>query len=82
MRICPTCAKSKPTPPTAPPTISMRPAWQIAAEAGVISAEQCRALIAAQAAVIDRELASPRCAAAARETLGQMHAEYRDALAG
>lgn len=58
-------------------TVSMRPAWQIAAEAGVISADQCRALIAAQAAVIDRELASPRCVAAARDTLSQMRAEYR-----
>lgn len=57
-------------------TVSMRLAWQIAAEAGMISAEQCRALIAAQATVIDRELASARCTPAARETLGQMRAEY------
>lgn len=59
-------------------TISMRPAWQIAAETGLIGADECRALIQAQAAVIDRELASPRCSQAARETLSQMRAEYRE----
>jgi Fe-S-cluster containining protein len=61
-------------------TISMRVAWQIAAEAGMIGAETCRTLIAAQAAVIDRELASARCTSSARETLGEMRAEYREVL--
>lgn len=61
-------------------TISMRVAWQIAAEAGVIGAETCRTLIAAQAAVIDRELASARCTSSARETLGEMRAEYLELL--
>jgi Fe-S-cluster containining protein len=57
-------------------TVSMRVAWQIAAEAGVIGPERCRTLIAAQAAVIDRELASASCTSSARETLGEMRAEY------
>lgn len=57
-------------------TMSMRVAWQIAAEAGLIGAATCRTLIAAQAAVIDRELASARCISSARATLGEMRAEY------
>jgi Fe-S-cluster containining protein len=61
-------------------TISMRVAWQIAAEAKVIGAETCRTLIAAQAEVIDREMASTRCTSSARETLGEMRAEYRELL--
>lgn len=61
-------------------TISMRVAWQIAAEAGVIGAADCRTLIAAQAEVIDRELASARCTSSARETLAEMRAEYRALL--
>lgn len=63
-------------------TVSMRMAWQIAVEAGVIGADDCRALIAAQAAVIDRELEAGRFAPAARETLAEMRAEYRQALNG
>jgi Fe-S-cluster containining protein len=58
-------------------TISMQIAWRIAAEAGLIGAAACAALIAAQSALIDRELASGRWAAGARETLGEMRAEYR-----
>jgi len=61
-------------------TISMRVAWQIAAEAGVIGAEDCRTLIAAQAEVIARELASARCTSSARETLAGMRAEYAELL--
>jgi Fe-S-cluster containining protein len=61
-------------------TISMRVAWQIAAEAGVIGADQCRSLIEAQAALIDRELAAARGTPEARETLTEMRAEYRQAL--
>lgn len=61
-------------------TISMHVAWQIAAEAGVIGAQTCRTLIAAQAAVIARELASARCTTSARETLAGMRAEYRALL--
>lgn len=61
-------------------TTSMRVAWQIAAESGVIGAEQCRTLVAAQAALIDRELAAARCALSTRETLCDMRAEYRQRL--
>jgi Fe-S-cluster containining protein len=61
-------------------TTSMRVAWQIAAEAGVMSAATCAALIAAQADLIDRELASATCASDARETLDEMRAEYRALL--
>lgn len=61
-------------------TVSMRVAWQVAAEAGLIGAEECTALIAAQAAVIDRALAAPDCPAGARETLAEMRAEYRALL--
>lgn len=61
-------------------TISMQIAWRIAAEAGLIGAQTCRTLIAAQAALIDRELASARCTSSARETLGDMRAEYLELL--
>lgn len=61
-------------------TTSMRVAWQIAAEAGVISAQECRTLIAAQAAVIDRELALAKCTQSERETLTEMRAEYLQLL--
>ena len=60
----------------------MHIAWRIAAEAGLIGAEACRALIAAQAALIDRELASATCTSSARETLGEMRAEYLALLEG
>jgi Fe-S-cluster containining protein len=61
-------------------TTSMRVAWQIAAEAGVIGAATCEALIATQAALIDRELASGRCAPDTRQTLTEMRTEYRAVL--
>ncbi|HST36262.1 MAG TPA: hypothetical protein VLK25_06500 [Allosphingosinicella sp.] len=61
-------------------TSSMRAAWQIAAEAGLIGAETCRAWVAAQAKVIERELASAASAADARETLAEMRAEYQALL--
>jgi Fe-S-cluster containining protein len=61
-------------------TISMHVAWRIAAEAGMIGAQACATLIAAQAAVIDRELASARWTPDARETLGGMRAEYLELL--
>ena len=63
-------------------TVSMRVAWQIAAESGVIGADECRALIAAQAAVIERELEAAKCAAGDRETHAEMRAEYRQVLNG
>jgi Fe-S-cluster containining protein len=61
-------------------TTSMRVAWQIAVEAGVIGAAACRALIEAQSAVIDRELAASICAPDTRETLGEMRAEHLQLL--
>lgn len=61
-------------------TSSMRVAWRIAAEAGLIEAEACRTLVAAQAEVIDRALASARCGPDARETLTEMRAEYAEQL--
>ena len=63
-------------------TTSMRTAWQIAAEAGLMDAEACRRLVATQRKVIDRELASARCGSGARETLIQMGADYRRWLSG
>lgn len=60
-------------------TTSMRVAWQIAANAGLMTEEQCVALVAAQSAAIDRSLRSP-CAPATRETLVEMRAEYRALL--
>jgi Fe-S-cluster containining protein len=61
-------------------TVSMRVAWRIAAEAGLIGADECRTLIAAQAAVIDRELAAARGTPDALATLTEMRAEYRQSL--
>jgi Fe-S-cluster containining protein len=58
-------------------TVSMRAAWRIAAEAGLLAPDECRTLIAAQAALIDRELAAAGGAPGARETLIEMRAEYR-----
>jgi Fe-S-cluster containining protein len=61
-------------------TTSMRVAWQIAAEAGLLGADECRRLIEAQADVIDRALAAARCSPDARQTLTAMRAEYGQAL--
>jgi len=61
-------------------TISMHVAWQIAADLGIISADECSRLIAAQAAVISRELAAARSNPSARETLSDMRAEYQQLL--
>jgi Fe-S-cluster containining protein len=57
-------------------TTSMRVAWQIAADAGLISSEECSSLIAAQLALIDHELAGSPCAQDARQTLLDMRADY------
>jgi Fe-S-cluster containining protein len=61
-------------------TISMRLAWQIAADCGLIGGEDFRTLIAAQIATIDRALAADRCTQDARETLAAMRTEYRRVL--
>ena len=58
-------------------TTSMRVAWQIAAETGLMRAEECNALIATQAAAIEQELARDRCTPDERQTLMEMRAEYR-----
>lgn len=57
-------------------------AWRIAAEAGLMDAATCRALIAAQIALIDRELAAATCGSEARETFAGMRAEYLELRAG
>jgi Fe-S-cluster containining protein len=62
-------------------TTSMRVAWQIAANAGLIAAGDCEALVATQLATIERELAAARCAGDGRQTLSEMRSEYRSALA-
>jgi Fe-S-cluster containining protein len=61
-------------------TTSMRLAWQIAADCGLIGGQDFSALLAAQLATIDRALAAGRCTQDARETLAAMRAEYRRAL--
>jgi Fe-S-cluster containining protein len=57
-------------------TISMRVAWQIAAEAGLLGDAECRRIVAAQTALIERTLAAPGCAPDERRTLAEMRAEY------
>jgi Fe-S-cluster containining protein len=57
-------------------TTSMRQAWQVAVDAGLMSAEDCRALTLRQLGAIERELAEAT-SPDARETLLQMRAEYR-----
>jgi Fe-S-cluster containining protein len=59
---------------------SMRAAWRVAVDAGLLAAEDCRALVAAQLATIERELALGRGPAAERQTLAEMRAEYRHSL--
>lgn len=61
-------------------TTSMRVAWQIAADCGLIAPEDCEALIAAQLELIERELAGAAYAQEARETLSEMQPEYRHEL--
>jgi Fe-S-cluster containining protein len=61
-------------------TSSMRIAWEIAAEAGLIAADECRSLVAAQLALMECELAEGRCPPESRQTLLDMRAEYAAAL--
>lgn len=61
-------------------TTSMRTAWQIAADSGLIGVDECKALIRKQLTVIDWELAQGECLQDARETLTEMRAEYRHHL--
>jgi Fe-S-cluster containining protein len=57
-------------------TTSMRAAWQIAADAGLMTADECRALVRAQFELIQRELTIRRSAADTRQTLLEMQMEY------
>jgi Fe-S-cluster containining protein len=57
-------------------TVSMREAWQIAADIGFITRDECDGLIALQLRTIRKELANPRCTRNAIETLTQMEREY------
>lgn len=61
-------------------TTSMRVAWQIASEAGLMRPEECTALLQTQLATIEREINSDRAMGDERQTLGEMKAEYRRAL--
>ncbi len=79
-RSLPSLAEIEANAPYGAMTTSMRIAWQIAADAGLIGAATFKALIATQADLIERELASGRCAPGAHETLAEMRAEYRAVL--
>jgi Fe-S-cluster containining protein len=59
---------------------SMRTAWQVATDAGMISPDFCRAIVETQLAVIERELALRRGSPDVRQTLAEMRTEYRYAL--
>lgn len=59
---------------------SMRIAWRIAVEAGLMWEDECAAAVAAQLRTIERELAGGSCAPAHRQTLEEMRAEYRLSL--
>jgi Fe-S-cluster containining protein len=58
-------------------TTSMRVAWEIAAGLGLIDAGRCRSLVAAQAALIERELVAGTAAPDSLATLAEMRSEYR-----
>lgn len=58
-------------------TTSMRVAWQIAADIGLITRGECDRLIKLQFDVIGQELAERGCSQDARQTLTGMQAEYR-----
>lgn len=63
-------------------TTSMRIAWQIAAEIGVIGADRCRQLVESQLVLIEQALAQDNCSADSRQTLIEMRLEYGSALDG
>lgn len=63
-------------------TISMRLAWQIAVEAGLMDAQECNRLLAAQLAAIEHALAEGKCNQEARRTFMDMRAEYLAAERG
>lgn len=57
-------------------TVSMRAAWMIAADIGLITPRECDLMIGLQLQTIRRELASGRCSKDAVETLREMEKEY------
>jgi Fe-S-cluster containining protein len=61
-------------------TTSMRVAWRIAVEAGLMREADCTKLVATQLGTIERELESGRATGDERRTLHEMEAEYRAAL--
>jgi Fe-S-cluster containining protein len=61
-------------------TTSMCVAWRVAAEAGLIGANEFRTLIATQLTTIAGHLAIPSLSPDARQTLQEMEFEYRHAL--
>jgi Fe-S-cluster containining protein len=61
-------------------TTSMRMAWQIAADVGLITPEECDRLIELQLQAIDAALIECSADADARETLIEMKSEYRHHL--
>jgi len=63
-------------------TASMRVAWQIAAEIGMIRLEERDTLVERQLGLINQELAERRCSVDTRQTLSEMQAEYRSHLTG
>ena len=58
-------------------TTSMRAAWQVAADAGLMAQSECDRLVAMQHTAIERELALGRASPADRQTLMEMREEYR-----
>ena len=61
-------------------TATMRVAWQIATDSGLITVDEYRVLSEAQLATIDRELAAGTCGPDARPTLAEMRTDYRHHL--
>lgn len=61
-------------------TVSMRVAWQVAADAGLITREACGRLVAVQLDAITRSLNDETSSPAARETLMEMQFEYAHCL--
>lgn len=61
-------------------TTSMRVAWQIAAETGLMRKDETTTLVKTQLATIERELENGRTTRDDRQTLREMEAEYRLAL--
>jgi Fe-S-cluster containining protein len=60
--------------------VSMRLAWLIAADAGLMGADECGTIMATQLATIERELALRTCCEKARSLLVEMASDYREAL--